>query len=639
MRSAKFLLLITVALVALLLLNGCAGTARGARQSVYQHESELSVVDLSASEADAMVVIRYPAVVQEDALITYYRAFERHAIGGKVDNSKTGSTNSDRVAQSIIAKSNYFVMSLYRELVRNLPKDSVLLSPHVIELDERERLTSRPLLASEQVPSVLTIDFNVCSFPDPQKMMDSPPLTFGDLVTPLFVIHANRWARPPTNGLLLASDALVEASWSLSREQAGTEVAAIRDGETPAVRPLDFVRFLDRGDMRYADLPLKSPGESRREVVAVEVHPLEKIRMDPELVARIQESAAVDPFAWEFVRGAATRIVKALNAADHDRATFFDRQFALAAFDPELAQAFLSRAASEDLRARLQMAEALLKAERTFLSAQSIALFEGAFEGVYGDQMRQVIRSEYEMLEQRRNLARSQNWSTALAIVAMAGAVYAGSDYDSSNFFHSSAFENLALVASLWAVNNAMVKSAQSKTVGENFLVQMAPAINRQVAVQLEWLQSSEEITARDFTEFRGKTLSLYQSNVRSIEHESDPQCAFGHPAMDAPGTWFGSCDEGLASASGYGLVVDRQGNTIEYLGAAEDGLAEGTGAMIFRSPGKAGSVYYEGSFSAGQPHGVVRVEEAGRKPRVRTFRAGVDKGSADGGQLQRVEF
>ena len=108
---------------------------------------------------------------------------------------------------------------------------------------------------------------------------------------------------------------------------------------------------------------------------------------------------------------------------------------------------------------------------------------------------------------------------------------------------------------------------------------------------------------------------------------------------MDAPGTWFGPCEEGAASEGGFGLVVDSRGNTIEYLGTAENGLAEGTGAMIFRSPGAAGSVYYEGDFSAGQPHGVVRVEQAGRKPRVRNFVAGVDKGSADIGQLQRVEF
>ena len=55
--------------------------------------------------------------------------------------------------------------------------------------------------------------------------MDSPPVTFGDLVTPLFVVHSNRWLRPSTNGLLLSSGPLVQASWSQSTEQAHKQVA------------------------------------------------------------------------------------------------------------------------------------------------------------------------------------------------------------------------------------------------------------------------------------------------------------------------------------------------------------------------------------------------------------------------------
>ena len=212
--------LLTIAILAAsLLLTACAGTARGVKQSVYQADQSASVVDLSRSQADAMVVLRYPAVVADEALDAYYRTFEQNAIGGRVDRDNMPQMETDRVAQSIITKSNYYVMSLYRELANGLPKDSVLLSPHVIDVDANKRLTSRPLLATEQVPSVITIDFSVYSFPDPRKMMDSPPLTFGDIVTPLFVIHANRWTRAPTNGLLLSSEALVEASWMLSREQ------------------------------------------------------------------------------------------------------------------------------------------------------------------------------------------------------------------------------------------------------------------------------------------------------------------------------------------------------------------------------------------------------------------------------------
>jgi hypothetical protein len=623
-------------------LSGCAGTARGIKSSVYEHDEALTVKDVSRSKADALVVIRYPAVVAQEALPAYFRAFEQHAIGGDPELDGRTRQDTDRVAQSIISKSNYYAMSLYREFRDKLPAQSVLLSPHMITLDDEDKLTSRPLLAAEEIPSVVTIDFNVYSFPDPRKMMDSEPLTFGDIVTPLFVVHSNRWLRPPTHGLLLSSEPLLGAAWHQSVRQADKQtLARLDDSIFEFRRPLDFVSFLHHGSESTAGVPLKSAGQSRREVIAVELHPLEKIRMDGNAVAVLTRDSSVDPFADDFVKGAATRVVNALNEVDHDRATFFARQIAMSRFDPSLGEAFLSRSRSEDLRARLQMGEALISAERKFLSAQSESLYQGAYEGVYGDQMRQMISAEYRLLEDRRELARAQNFSTAMAVVAMAGAVYAGSNNNNtSNFLKSRTMSNLAMMTSLYAMNSAFSKHAESKTVGENFLLQMAPAINRQVSVQVEWLESRQDITASDFGEFRNKTLALYQSSVRSTsQHTFDPSCQFRHPGLEQPGRWFGLCREGLATSDGYGLILDDAGQVVEFVGAAEGGLASGTGAMIFRSGNEAGATYYEGSFSAGLPDGIVLVEEPGRKPRVRKFRAGKEGGSADADQLQFVQF
>lgn len=620
-------------------LSGCAGTARGIRTSVYEHDETATLKDVSRSQADAMVVIRYPAVVEQDALPAYYRAFEQHAIGGDPELDGRTRMDTDRVAQAIIAKSNYFAMSLYREFRDRLPAESVLLSPHMITLDDEQKLTSEPLMASEQIPSVVTIDFNVYSFPDPRKMMDSEPLTFGDIVTPMFVVHSNRWLRAPTHGLLLSSQSLLGAAWNQSLRQADRQTQArLDDTIFDFRRPLDFVSFLHHGSESTEGAPLKGAGQSRRDVVAVEVHPLEKIRLDSEMVAVLTRDASADPFADDFVKGAATRVVRALNTVDHDRATFFTRQIALSRFDPALGEAFLSRSRSEDLRARLAMGEALISAERRFLSAQSESLYQGAYEGVYGDQMREMISAEYRLLEDRRELARAQNFSTAMAVVALAGAVYAGGNGD--NFLQSHTMSNIAMVTSLWAMNAAFSKHAESKTVGENFLVQMAPAINRQVSVQVEWLESTQELTARDFGEFREKTLALYQSSVRSAgRHTFDPACRFLHPGLDQPGRWFGLCRDGLGTSSGYGLILDGDGNVVEFVGTASAGLASGAGAMIYRPAGESVATYYEGTFAGGLPDGVVRVEEAGRKPRVRNFRAGSEAGPADADQLQRVRF
>jgi hypothetical protein len=641
MGRNSFLRVLMAGLAASLLMSGCAGTARGLKSSVYEHDGALSLVDISQSEADAMVVIRYPAVVDDDALTAYYRAFEQNAIGGTPDLDGRMRQETDRVAQSIITKSNYFAMSLYREIRDKLPQHSVLLSPHIIVVDDEYRLTSEPLLASEQIPSVLTIDFDVYSFPDPRKMMNSEPLTFGDIVTPLFVVHSNRWLRPSTNGLLLASQPLVASAWAQSESQADQQlISRLDDSSFTYQRPLDFVAFLQEGQAGSRDLPLKSPGDSRRDVVAVEVHPLEKIRMDGDSVAMLTQDPTIDPFAEDFVKGAATRVVSALNKADHDRATFFTRQIALSRFDPALGEAFLSRSRSEDIRARLLMGETLIEAEKKFLSAQAESLYQGAYEGVYGDQMREMITAEYRLLEDRRDLARAQNLSTALAVVALAGAVYAGGDTDSSNFFRSSTMSNVAMLTSLWAMNSAFSKNAESKSVGENFLIQMAPAINRQVSVQVEWLESRQEITARDFADFRAKTMALYQSSVRSMTaHTFEPSCRFRYPGIEQSGRWFGLCRDGLGWSSGYGLILDDQGNVVEFVGRAEAGMASGTGAMILRSAEDIGGVYYEGNFAEGVPDGVVLVEKPGQKPRVRQFRSGKDSGSADADTLQSLRF
>jgi hypothetical protein len=370
----------------------------------------------------------------------------------------------------------------------------------------------------------------------------------------------------------------------------------------------------------------------------VEQYPIEKIRMDGEVIASLPMDHSVDPFAEDFVKGASTRIVTALNRVDQDRATFFSRQQVVAGFDPDLAHAVLSRSTEDNARTRLAMAETLMAAERKFLAAQSANLFEGIYQGTYGEQMRQMIAAEYRLLEERRELARAQNLSTALAVVAMVGAVYAGSS-NSDNLIPSRTMGNALILSSVWAMNSAMSASAESKTIGQNFLAQMAPAINRQVSVQVEWLESQQLISASDFAGFRDKTLALYQDSIRSVSEAVDRQCKFSHPGLKSSGRWYGSCFGGVASGSGYGVVVDDSGDMVEFFGSAESGVASGTGAMIFNSPGKIGAIYYEGDFRNGWPDGVVLVEQPGRKPVVRKYHAGFDKGSADEADLQRLRF
>ena len=622
------------------LLSGCAGTARGSKESVMRSSEQVEVTDYSLSKADALVVIRYPAIIHADAELAYFHAFSINAIGGEVAPANRTKKVTTRIAQSVLAKSNYYVMSLYRELQKQLPEDTVLLSPHIVLWDEKQGIYSRPILATEQVPSVLTVDFNVYSFPDPTALMDSPPVTFGDLVTPLVTVHSNRWMQPATLGLVLSSDPLLNTSWKLSEDQAAQDLET-RLSYTPQShqRPLDFISFLNTRVPDNRRLPSKAVGEARLDLMSVENYPVEKIRMDEQVLQTLASDFSRDPFAEAIIGGAATNIMTMLSEIDHDRATFFTRQAALARFDPELAIAFLARSPGESVRARLQLAEALIEAERKFISAQSMSLYEGAYMGDFGDKMRQMIEGEFKLLEDRRVLARKQNVTTAFAALALAGSLYAATASTAVSGVVMQGFSGVLMLGSLWAMSSTMDTRADSAEMSENFLALIAPALERQISVQMEWLESKERISALGFAEFRNKTLTLYQARIRSLQGQFQDDCRFEHPAVMSEGRWYGGCRDGMASGRGYGVTKDGSGNSVEYLGEATGGRASGTGGMIVRGAGLSGAHYFEGGFSDGRPDGVVRVEEPGKKPRFREFNGGREVGSASANNWNRLTF
>jgi hypothetical protein len=623
-----------------MLVSGCAGTARGSKSSVFTDYDEVELVDYSLSKASALVIIRYPAIIHEDAEEPYFHAFSLNAIGGEVPPANRTKKVTTRIAQSILTKSNYYVMSLYRELQKELPENTVLLSPHIILWDRDRGIYSRPILATEQIPSVLTVDFSVYSYPDTTALMDSPPVTFGDLVTPLFVVQGDRWLQAPTNGLLLSSGPLLQTAWNLARQKANAEIEAKADGTMyNGQRPLDFIAFLNGQGRDSRDLPVKSVGSSRLEVMAVEEYPVEKIQMEGALLQNLSEDYSVDPFAESFVKGVAARIKQALNEVNHDRATFFARQNALARFDPELAIAFLTRSSGESVRSRLQLAEALIEAERKFVSAQSLSIYEGAYLGEYGDKMRQMIEGEYRLLENRRTAARKANAATAVAALALVGAVYAAAASGAVGGIAMQTFSGVLVLGSLWAMSSTLETRAESAQMSEHFMALIAPALERQISVQMEWLESKERISAMGFAEFRNKTLTLYQSRVRSLDQRYEDNCIFTPPGLNVSGRWYGSCREGVAHERGYGVVMDKSGNSIEYLGAARNGMPSGIGGMIARYANRNGSYYFEGSFKDGLPDGVVLVEEPGGRARIREFRAGKDVGNGAADRLQPLTF
>lgn len=112
--------------------------------------------------------------------------------------------------------------------------------------------------------------------------------------------------------------------------------------------------------------------------------------------------------------------------------------------------------------------------------------------------------------------------------------------------------------------------------------MQMAPAQNQQNSIQVELLESHEQITARNFDEFRSQTLALYHNYARSMNVNISNLCEFRHPEKSQSASW---CESGAGEDLGYGLIRTGDGSEIGYLGSTHSALAQGLGAMIALSP------------------------------------------------------
>jgi len=122
--SRKKIYMTAFLLATTMLATGCASTAKA------------ETLETAVPRGSVMTVIRYPAVVETSAKEAYHKAFENSPIGGNVSS---GGEASDRqsVADSVIVKSNYFALSLYKELAARLPEHSVLLSRPILILTRK----------------------------------------------------------------------------------------------------------------------------------------------------------------------------------------------------------------------------------------------------------------------------------------------------------------------------------------------------------------------------------------------------------------------------------------------------------------------------------------------------------------------
>ena len=619
--------------------TGCASTAKGVKTSAVNASAPSEKLRANVPDGGVLAVIRYPAIVEASAKDAYHKAYAKRAIGGSTGRGVTNTIETVAVADSTVVKSNYFALSLYKELAAKLPEHSVLLSPHTIKLGPGGELTSEPLTAAEDLPAVVSIDFATYSFPDSKKMMGSVPLTFGDLITPLVTVRTDHRAAAPTQGVLMASKPLVSRAAAEGRETALETIDAMQRGNLdPVIPELDFVSYITN------DTPQKvsvQKLETRSDTNATMVLPVEKIRVPTSEMTLLKGASdgRVDPLDDIYTDALSSRIVALINGLDTDKAIMMGKAASVAEFDPSLAALTFVGSDKADYAARAAYAERLLDAQRKYLSVQSLRIFDGIHNGELGAQVRDMISAEHKVLEERRKLARQQNMATMLAIASVAGGIATGAG--GSNCRNSqtqaeynrcvrnqrtrSAATSAMIQAGIFSATEAYSKAQLSQQVGTNYLNSIVPALDQQTTVTVDLLDSNETITAIRYEDLQAKLQTLYSSRQRSLDTVAT-QCAYLGADGAKRGTWLGVCDGGLANGSGAG-VLETGSDVMEYYGYARDGLANGPGLMIRHTP--IGSVSYEGSFANGRPDGTVRVSQPGRADQTRNYVSGVDQGAS----------
>ncbi len=632
----------TALLATTLLTTACASTATGSKQSVLMTKTQTQSLKTQAPAGSLMAVVRYPAVVDSKARDKFREAYMASPIGGRISASTANSTEAQNIVDSSVVKSNYFALSLYKELAARLPEHSVLLSPHEIKLGPDGQLTSEPITQAESLPSVVTVDFATYSYPDPKKMMDKNPLTFGDLISPMVTVRTDHRAAVPTHGVLLSSKPLKDHAVGGGYKAAQASLTELQSGSFDTDVPeLDFISYISKDVTRSAashQLSMNAPEN------VVQISPMEKIKMDGSKITALNkgQKGAVDPLQPVFSKGFANRIIDIINDTASEKTAMGKRATAIASYDPSLAALTFVGSNDADYLARYNSAIRLLDAEKKYLSVQSLRLFDGVHNGEMGAQVRDMLKAEHNILEKRRALARKQNQAAALAIlgaVASGVAISQGSNGQSERQcdrygrcrivnrpnYGQRILTDVLVNASIYAGTQAFAYKNESKAIGQNYLTSIVPALEQQTNVQIDLIDSNETITAIRFEDLKDKLKTLYNDRQRSLETIAT-RCAYNHEG-GSQGTWMGVCEGGVANGNGVGVIKNASGKSVEYYGYASGGMANGPGYMIIHEP--SGSYALEGNFSGGKADGVMRVSKAGQSDKLRNYSAGKDTGGA----------
>lgn len=612
------------------LITGCATSAKGIKNSRINSVSVPQTLTANVPPGTVMAIVRYPAFIEDAAKQRFLKLYSRRTLGSQFDFHDAGFEETAAIADIMLIKSNYFALSIFKELAERVPEHSVLLSPHVIKLDDSGKLTSEPMTRAETLPNIVSIDFTAYTFPDAKRMLEGEPVSFGDIITPLVTVRTDHRASAPTQGVLLTSRPTLRGAVANSRQTVAQNLFEFETGKLEANElELDFITTLNQTIPTSVVFEKLSKTTSDNTLSTL---PLEQIRLDGTRIENLNFIGQEDPLEDQFSASLANQVIGIINELDIKKASMVNYASAISQFDESLGPLTLIGSTDPEYVARERYAARLLEAEQNYLSVQTLRLFDGVYNGELGVQVREVVKAEYNLLQERRKLARKQNLSTIPAIlttVAVGAAAAATQSKRPSSPGETQARTALLKSLLLTGVNPSSF-ARRKRLIASNYFTAILPVLDEQVTLQVNLIDSNETITAIRYEDLREQLQKRYQDTQRGLDM-SATRCGYMHDGIDVKGTWMGICENGLANGAGMGVLRSNY-SKVEYYGYAQNGKPQGAGYLIVHD-NREGSHSLEGVFDEGRANGVMRVSKAGKDDTIRTYKKGRDVGKAAKGQ------
>jgi hypothetical protein len=491
--------------------------------------------------------IRFPLSASDEALTTLRLQWEDSA---RREDSRTAAQGPEYFNARVkdeLNKSAFWALLFYESLRRVLPEDTVAIEGLHLVADPNAHNGVGAQATQDVLPAVLEIDFAVNRhFAD--FYGDETPVspTFGEYVTPSFVIWTSRQAAATSNGVLISSTSAggggnnqfeLDSRVSKAGVVPPWEISGATKGKfETCFFPSTQVRFARRGKTPLRLTP-------NRELYI----PLTTFTLAEEVMQALATADSYAALAAAIERVPLLHYLKALsihalNDTDAYLALQNEWRDYVSMYDQHLAARWPSDRLSADEQLRLAAIKRFMRTERRLTSLASQQVSSALLQGSFARGMQAQLLAEQEFLSQMRK-THQKMWFSRIVGALTLGATGQGGSYASFyDLFATTAEKRTAGHEALSHRLDEALRTGARASFSEF----------QQVVIEGQDTQVSSIADLRHKMRVRYGALFANRNLERCLPTTQQLKQILG---IDDPSRveWFGACEGG--SAAGYGLL------------------------------------------------------------------------------------